>query len=224
MPGGCVSGQFVTLEGVDGSGKSTVLGRLGEALAAQGYPVTMTREPGGTAIGGGIRAVLLDVESTGMSPMCEALLYAADRAQHVADVIQPALEAGKLVLCDRFTDSTLVYQGSGRGLDRTWLERLCDVAAGGLVPDMTLLLDLPVEEGLQRLRRRRTSQDEGRHEARLDEETIAFHSRVHEGYRALAEANPERFTIVDASLPVDDVVRACLEALAPVLVSVGVSP
>ncbi len=216
-----MAGQFVTLEGVDGSGKSTVLSHLGQALAAQGYPVVLTREPGGTDIGRAIRAVLLDVESTGMSPLCEAMLYAADRAQHVAEVIRPALEAGNLVLCDRFTDSTLAYQSFGRGLERAWVEQLCEVAADGLVPDKTLLLDLPVEEGFRRLAHRRATQDEGRREGRLDEETIAFHRRVYAGYRALAEASPDRFVIVDASRPVEEVVRACLEVLAPLLASVG---
>jgi dTMP kinase len=216
-----VAGQFVTLEGVDGSGKSTVLSHLGQALAAQGYPVVLTREPGGTDIGRAIRAVLLDVESTGMSPLCEAMLYAADRAQHISEVIQPALEAGNLVLCDRFTDSTIAYQSFGRGLERAWVEQLCEVAADGLVPDKTLLLDLPVEEGFRRLAHRRATQDEGRREARLDEETIAFHRRVYAGYRALAEASPDRFVIVDASRPVEEVVRACLEVLAPLLASVG---
>ncbi|MEE8210260.1 MAG: dTMP kinase [bacterium] len=216
-----MAGQFITLEGVDGSGKSTVLSHLGQALAAQGYPVVLTREPGGTDIGRAIRAVLLDVESTGMSPLCEAMLYAADRAQHVAEVIRPALEAGNLVLCDRFTDSTLAYQSFGRGLERAWVEQLCEVAADGLVPDKTLLLDLPVEEGFRRLAHRRATQDEGRREGRLDEETIAFHRRVYAGYRALAEASPDRFVIVDASRPVEEVVRACLEVLAPLLASVG---
>lgn len=216
-----MAGQFVTLEGVDGSGKSTVLSHLGQALAAQGYPVVLTREPGGTDIGRAIRAVLLDVESTGMSPLCEAMLYAADRAQHISEVIRPGLEAGNLVLCDRFTDSTLAYQSFGRGLERAWVEQLCEVASSGLVPDKTLLLDLPVEEGLRRLAHRRVTQDEGRREARLDEETIAFHRRVYAGYRALAEANPDRFVIVDASRPVEEVVRACLEVLAPLLASVG---
>lgn len=216
-----MAGQFVTLEGVDGSGKSTVLSHLGQALAAQGYPVVLTREPGGTDIGRAIRAVLLDVESTGMSPLCEAMLYAADRAQHISEVIQPALEAGNLVLCDRFTDSTIAYQSFGRGLERAWVEQLCEVAADGLVPDKTLLLDLPVEEGFRRLAHRRATQDEGRREARLDEETIAFHRRVYAGYRALAEASPDRFVIVDASRPVEEVVRACLETLAPLLASVG---
>lgn len=216
-----MAGQFITLEGVDGSGKSTVLSHLGQALAAQGYPVVLTREPGGTDIGRAIRAVLLDVESTGMSPLCEAMLYAADRAQHISEVIQPALEAGNLVLCDRFTDSTIAYQSFGRGLERAWVEQLCEVTADGLVPDKTLLLDLPVEEGFRRLAHRRATQDEGRREARLDEETIAFHRRVYAGYRALAEASPDRFVIVDASRPVEEVVRACLEVLAPLLASVG---
>lgn len=217
-------GQFVTLEGIDGSGKSTVLNRLAEALADKGYPVVATREPGGTAVGRAVRAVLLDVESAGMSPLCEAFLYAADRAQHVAEVIRPALEAGRLVLCDRFTDSTLVYQGAARGLDMEWLEAVCSRAAGGLVPDRTLLLDTTVEEGLKRLARRRTAQGSGRYEARFDEETIAFHRRVYAGYMALAEANKERFIIIDASRPVEEVVRACIDALAPELASVGSAP
>lgn len=216
-----MAGQFVTLEGIDGSGKSTVLSHLAQALAERGYPVVATREPGGTAIGRAVRAVLLDVESAGMSPLCEAFLYAADRAQHVAEVIRPALEAGKLVLCDRFTDSTLVYQGSARGLDTAWLEDLCSQAAGGLLPDKTLLLDLPVEEGLERLSQRRATQGESRREARFDEETIAFHRRVAAGYMSLAKAQKERFAIIDASQPVEEVVRACIEALAPELASVG---
>lgn len=216
-----VPGQFVTLEGIDGSGKSTILSRLGQALSERRYPIVVTREPGGTSIGRAVRAVLLDVESAGMSYVCEAFLYAADRAQHVAEVIRPALEAGRLVLCDRFTDSTLVYQGDGRGLDRAWLEELCETASGGLVPDKTLLLDLSVEEGLKRLGRRRAARDEDRREARFDEETVAFHRRVYDGYMSLAKAEPERFVIIDASPSVEEVVQACIEALAPELAQVG---
>ena len=164
-----------------------------------GYDIVTTREPGGTPIGDQIRTVLHDTANTAMSPTAEVLLYAASRAQLVAEVIRPALAAGRVVLCDRYADSTMAYQGFGRGLDRKALAALTAIATGGLRPDLTLLFDLDVARGLARRR------DEGEEMNRLDLETVEFHRRVREGYQALAAAEPERWVCIDADRPADEV-------------------
>ena len=187
--------MFITLEGPEGAGKTTQLRPLADFLRGCGYVVVTTREPGGTAIGDQIRHVLHDTTNVAMSPTAEVLLYAASRAQLVAEVIQPALAAGRVVLCDRYADSTMAYQGYGRGLDRDALATLTAIATGGLRPDLTLLLDLDVERGLARRR------DEGEEMNRLDLETIEFHRRVRAGYVALAAAEPARWQIIDANRP-----------------------
>ncbi len=204
--------MFITLEGPEGAGKTTQLRPLADFLRGCGYVVVTTREPGGTAIGDQIRHVLHDTTNVAMSPTAEVLLYAASRAQLVAEVIQPALAAGRVVLCDRYADSTMAYQGYGRGLDRDALATLTAVATGGLHPDLTLLLDLDVERGLARRR------DEGEEMNRLDLEAIEFHRRVRAGYLALAAAEPARWQIIDASRPPiaiqDDLRRLVLARLA----------
>ena len=187
--------MFITLEGPEGAGKTTQLRALADYLRGCGYDVVTTREPGGTAIGDQIRHVLHDTANVAMSPTAEVLLYAASRAQLVAEVIQPALAAGRVVLCDRYADSTMAYQGYGRGLDRDALAALTAVATGVLRPDLTLLLDLDVARGLARRR------DEGEEMNRLDLETIEFHRRVRAGYLALAAAEPARWQLIDADRP-----------------------
>lgn len=207
--------MFVTFEGIEGTGKSTQLKRLAQALAERNLPVTVTREPGGSDLGRTLRSILLSMESRDLTSQAELFLYLADRAQHVATVIQPALAAGRIVLCDRFTDSTVAYQGYGRGLDPARLEALNALAVDGIWPNRTILLDLEPETGLARARARNrdlgTTLDEGRFEA----EALSFHSRVREGFLALAAAQPDRFVIIDASAPVDAVARTIRDALAP---------
>ncbi|MBN1875225.1 MAG: dTMP kinase [Anaerolineae bacterium] len=192
-------GRFVTFEGPDGSGKTTQLRLLYPWLVEQGYPVIVTREPGGTVIGEQIRALLHDCARTEMSAQAEILLYSASRAQLVAEFILPALDAGKWVLCDRYYDSTFAYQGYGRGLSLDDLRAITRFATQLLKPDLTLYLDVSPEIGLQR----RAQSGEALN--RLDRETLAFHRRVREGYLALAAAEPERWITVDASLPVSEV-------------------
>ena len=201
-------GLFVTLEGPEGAGKSTQLPRLCEWLEGRGTRVVCTRNPGGTAIGRQIRQILLDPAHTAMVPTAELLLYAADRAQHVEEIVRPALAAGQLVLCDRFSDSTLAYQGYGRGLELARLEAMNAVATGGLAPDLTILLDLDPEVGLQRVAASRQTD-------RLEHEALAFHRRLREGYLALAAREPGRFVVIDATRDPDEVQATMREALRP---------
>jgi dTMP kinase len=196
------SGYFVVLEGPEGSGKSTQARLLAEAIRAAGYDPLVTREPGGTAIGEQVRRILLDPENCAMLAETEALLIAAARAQHVAEVIRPALESGQVVVCDRYVDSTLAYQGGGRGLPRAALEGVQVFATGGLVPDLRVLLDLPVEQGLAR---RLGGPDEVN---RLDLADVEFHRRVRAAYLELAAADPAGWVVVDAARPVALVSRA----------------
>jgi dTMP kinase len=189
-------GLFITLEGVEGSGKSTQIRHLAEVLTQAGHRVLQTREPGGTASAEAIRQILLTVSShEPVMPLTEALLIFAARCQHVTHLIMPALRQGTLVLCDRFSDSTFAYQGFARGLDLQWLRTANKVATGGLTPDHTLLLDLPVSVGLAR---RRT--DLGQ-QNRLDRETERFHRKVRRGFLALAAEEPGRITVVNANRP-----------------------
>ncbi len=191
--------MFITFEGPEGSGKTTQIRLLAAYLRACGHDVVTAREPGGTPIGDQIRACLHDTANTAMSPTAEVLLYSASRAQLVAEVIRPALAAGRVVLCDRYADSTMAYQGYGRGLDRSMLATLTAIATGGLSPDLTLLLDMDVARGLTRRR------DEGEEMNRLDLEAVEFHNRVRAGYLALAAAEPARWQRIDADAPVADV-------------------
>jgi dTMP kinase len=180
---------FITFEGIEGSGKSTLLMRVATRL---GDRVVTTREPGGTAVGRALRDVLLSRASEGLTPMAELLLYFADRAQNVAEVVKPGLAAGKVVLCDRYVESSLAYQAYGRGLSREAVKALAVLATGGLRPDLIVLLDLPVEEGLSRVGRRG-----GRD--RFESEDRAFHERVRQGYRELMAEEPERWLRLDAT-------------------------
>jgi dTMP kinase len=187
--------MFITIEGPDGGGKTTQVRLLYDALKAAGVDVLLTREPGGTSIGDQIRTVLHDVDNKEMNPAAEILLYSASRAQLVAQVIRPALASDRVVLCDRYADSTMAYQGYGRQLDLDALRTITHFATGGLTPDLTLLLDLPVEAGLAR---RRTGGDEWN---RMDQQTLEFHRRTRDGYLQLAAAEPERWVRIDADAP-----------------------
>ncbi|MCY3823336.1 MAG: dTMP kinase [Nitrospinae bacterium] len=179
-------GRFITFEGVEGCGKSTQMARLLEWMEKAGLPVLATREPGGTEVGEGIRELLLAPRDEGIDAATELLLYEAARAQHVIEVIRPALEAGAHVLCDRFFDSTTAYQAFGRGLDEEMVLELNRMASGGLVPDLTLLFSVPLEEGLGRARGESAGD-------RLEGESLAFHRRVQAGFEALAKREPGRF-------------------------------
>ncbi|MCA9865948.1 MAG: dTMP kinase [Anaerolineales bacterium] len=191
--------MFITFEGPEGSGKSTQIRLLADYLRLNGYRVDTLREPGGTSIGDQIRGVLHDTANTDMVPMTEVMLYSASRAQLVAACIRPALSEGRIVLCDRFADSTLAYQGYGRGLDMGVLATLTAFATGSLRPDLTILLDMDVRHGLSRRR------DEGQEMNRLDLEAVSFHERVREGYHVLAAADPTRWVTLDADQPVSSV-------------------
>lgn len=184
---------FVSFEGIDGCGKSTLLAQLSTWLDAAGIPHIRTREPGGTALGEAARSMVLDSSFSGMHPWSEALIYAAGRAQHVFEVIMPALEAGQWVLSDRFADATLAYQGYGRGLDPRCLRDIHRWSAGDLWPHVTVLLDCAVETAMERRDRRPSGPD------RLERQDTAFHQRVRNGYLELATTEPDRFVMLDAS-------------------------
>ncbi|PLX82583.1 MAG: dTMP kinase [Desulfuromonas sp.] len=206
---------FITFEGIEGSGKSTQIALLAERLRARERTVLTTREPGGCTIADAVRTILLDARNTAMVPRAELLLYAAARAQHIEEVIRPALDSGTTVLCDRFADATLAYQGFGRGLDMKVIEELNGLATGGLAPDLTLLLDFPPEEGVQRALRRNDSRS-GPNEDRFELESIAFHRRIREGYLELARRE-DRFRVVDARGSIDEVAGRIARAVDPVL-------
>lgn len=190
--------MFITFEGIEGCGKTTQMDRLEKNLAAWKVPFVRTFEPGGTAVGAIIRRILLDRANESLSPAAELCLYAADRAQHVREVIGPAVERGDWVICDRFFDATVVYQGMARGQDMELIRSLNMAATGGLRPDRTFLLDCPVEEGLARaVRRNQVMADKG--QDRFEREQEAFHQTVRQGYLALAREEPERFVVIDAS-------------------------
>jgi len=205
-------GRFITLEGIEGSGKSTLVRALGDWLRSEGLTVHATREPGGTPLAESIRQLVLARVAEPMPPAAELLLMFAARAVHVENLIRPALARGEWVLCDRFTDASLAYQGAGRGIDPAQIRALSAVAHPDLAPDLTLLLDLAPAEGLTRARGRGEGGD------RFEDETLAFFDRVRAGYRDLARAEPARFVVLDAALPaaaVLDRARAALARLLP---------
>lgn len=195
--------MFITLEGPEGSGKSTQLTLVAEWLRSWQIPLVVTREPGGTEIGNQIRQVLMATSNLGMTAETEFLLFSASRAQLVQEVIRPSLAEGKVVLCDRYFDSSLAYQGYGRGLNLEYLRFITRFATEGIYPDLTLFLDIDVEQGLWR--RRRATQTEGAEWTRLDAQTVAFHERVRQGYHALARETPTRWHIIDADQPAEEV-------------------
>jgi dTMP kinase len=191
--------RFIAFEGIEGCGKTTQIRMAGEYLAAQGLVCLTTDEPGGTPLGKRIREMLLNVGPYAISPHTELLLFVAARVQHVQDVILPALEQGKWVLCDRFIDATLAYQGFGRGLDCQVIKYLHDFSSASLTPALTILLDMPVEAGLRRALGRIARLQGLDREDRFEREDLAFHQRVREGYLALAAEHPERYRIIDGA-------------------------
>lgn len=209
-------GLFITFEGVEGCGKTTQIRLLSDLLASRGYKVRMTREPGGCPIANQIRSILLDGGNSAMTPMAELMLYAAARAQHVAEVIAPALASDSIVLCDRFTDATLAYQGFGRGLDCRTITELNMLARGRYIPDLTLLFDCPAEVGLSRAIS--PVNEHGVKEERFEQESLGFHRKVRDGYLELARLEPDRFRIIDANR---DIAAVAEETAAIVLERTG---
>jgi dTMP kinase len=210
--GGTLAQMFITFEGPEGAGKSTALAALAERLREAGLSVVTTREPGAGSFGRSIRDILLHGED--LDPKAELLLFLADRSNHVVTVIRPALAAGQIVLCDRYADSTLVYQAFVRGLDEGFARAGNQFATGGLTPDLTLLFDLDPEIGLRRIQ----SKD------RLDSQPIEFHRRVREGFLREAAADPARWKVVDASVAADSVVENCWEIIEPRVIKRSQAP
>jgi dTMP kinase len=209
--------MFITLEGIEGSGKSTQIPAIVNHLESKGYKCVVTREPGGTVVGGQIRAVLLNPENKAMDPMAELMLYEADRAQHVSEVIRPSLKSGNIVICDRFCDSTVVYQGAARGIAPEIIERLNKLVLGEIEPDITFLLDLSPEKGLRRAWQQIENGRRHENETRFEKETLRFHEKVRQGYLALAKKNPMRFKVIDADLSRHEVGFAIIGCLDSVL-------
>lgn len=205
--------MFITLEGMEGCGKSTQCALLVEHFTRLGFDVLRTLEPGGSVLGKELRRILLDPANSDLSPVSELFLYLADRAQHVGTVIRPALAQDRVVICDRFADSTVVYQGYGRGLEPSLLRQLNDTAVQGLWPDATVLLDLAPEQGLRRALTRNMRENKARTEGRFEAESLVFHTRVREGYLTWAALNRERFLVVDADRTPEQVFAAILRGL-----------
>jgi dTMP kinase len=199
-----MTGLFITAEGIEGSGKTTQIQLLDRLIRASGHNTVLTKEPGGTGLGERVRAILLDPQEEGMDARTELFLYAASRRQHVVELIRPSLERGAIVLCDRFTDATLAYQGFGRLLDLDRLRSINDWATNGTAPDVTLIFDVPEALGLERAKARNRMLDLQR-ESRLEGEDMRFHRRVREGYLALAAENPQRYAVIDARGSVEEV-------------------
>jgi dTMP kinase len=202
-----LAGVFITFEGIDGSGKSTQLRMLASELRLRGREVVATREPGGTPLGGLLRNVVLEAEEQ-VDPMAELLIFAADRAQHVRALVRPALESNHVVLSDRYADATVAYQGAGRGFPPGIVDEVIALATGGLLPDLTLIFDLTVDESLRRAGPRQ-KQD------RIDSEEAAFHTRVRDAYLKIAAADPERVRIVDASGSVQETHSQVMRLVLP---------
>jgi dTMP kinase len=194
-----MAGIFITFEGIEGCGKTTQLELLARHLKKSGREVITTREPGGTPIGERIRSILLDAKHQEMEPITELLLYAAARHQHISEVIQRALESGAVVICDRYADATTAYQGAARNVEPAVLKELHQIATGGLMPHLTILLDCPAQAGLGRARARNAKEDVEGKADRFEREELAFHERVREGYLAIARAEPGRVAVIDAS-------------------------
>ena len=193
-----MQGKFITVEGIEGVGKTTNMEFIHQQLLASGKDVVVTREPGGTLLGEAIRGLLLDPRYTGMDSTCELQLMFAARAEHLARVVRPALQRGQWVLCDRFTDATYAYQGGGRGIDKSVIARLEALVQGDFRPDMTLLLDVPVEVGLARAGQRGELD-------RFEQEKMEFFERVRAAYLAMADEYPQRYRVIDASQPLEQV-------------------
>lgn len=205
--------MFITLEGIEGSGKSTQIENIVAFLKGRGYECVTSREPGGTEIGAQIRGVLLDPRNADMEPAAELLLYTADRVQHIRSVILPHLAAGRVVVCDRFFDATMVYQGYARGLDREMIRSLHQLACDNLQPDLTLLFDLEPQVGLQRAWKQINSGGRTQAETRFEQEKLDFHQAVRDGYLDMARLEPDRFRII----PADQSPRAVARSIERVL-------
>jgi dTMP kinase len=210
-------GKFITIEGPEGCGKTTQSNILVQHIKEQGYEVILTREPGGTRIGEVIRALVLDAKYEEMVPLTELLLMAASRSQHVLEKIRPGLKEGKMVICSRFSDATIAYQGCGRGFDIDLLKRINGIATGGLAPDLTLVIDIDVTTGLRRafgVEKAEAKRGEG---DRLESEDIGFHERVRQGYLDLAQGEPKRVRVIDGSGTIDEVSAAIKKAVSAIL-------
>lgn len=205
--------MFITLEGIEGSGKTTQIRHIADFLQQRGLRYLLTREPGATRVGKGIRAILLDPQNKNLHPHTELLLYMSDRVQHVKEIISPSLMARKTVLCDRFYDATVVYQGVARGIDIQMIQTLHKMLLDGMQPDITFLLDLPPEEGLARAWKQIENGSRTDSETRFERETLRFHQRVRKGYLDLAHQEPDRFRIIDASQTEADVRQTILNHL-----------
>jgi dTMP kinase len=206
-------GKFITLEGIDGSGKSTQLRMLSGALRERGVDPLITCQPGGTPLGRRLREAFLETEET-VAPMAELLLFAADRAQHVEFMIKPALAEGRTVISDRYADATFAYQGAGRGFDEKTVNKVIKLATGGLKPDLTLFFDIPISLALTRMNARGES---GEKPNRMDFETVEFYERVRSAYLGIAEREPRRFRIVDASGSMEEIQRNVLAIVTDLL-------
>jgi len=209
-----MKGLFVTFEGIEGCGKTTQAELLRQNLEKDGHRVVFTREPGGTKVGERIRDVLLDNRIRGMEPLTELFLYLASRAQHVQELVRPALEDGAIVVCDRFADASLAYQGAGRGIGISRVLMLNDAATSGLVPDYTILLDLPVELGLRRM----SARAKGKYEQdRIEQEETDFHSRVRDAYLALAQKSSGRIEVFDGTGGKEELAEEILSSVRKIL-------
>lgn len=208
-----MKGKFITLEGIDGSGKSTQLRMLAENLRARDVDVLTTREPGGTPLGRALRAAFLETTET-VAPMAELLSFAADRAQHVEHLIKPALAAGRTIISDRYADATFAYQGAGRGFDEAKVLAVIELATGGLKPDLTLFFDITAEEAIRRMSSRGEAEAKRN---RMDEETAEFYDRVRTAYLGIAKREPGRFIVIDAMGPVDDIQSAVVSVITKLL-------
>jgi dTMP kinase len=206
--------MFISFEGIEGSGKTTHAKHMVRFLKDKGHDCVITREPGGTRIGEKIRSILLDPLSKDMDPLTELLLYTADRAQHIKEYILPLLSDGKMVLCDRYYDATMAYQGFARGLSIGLIEKMHKLLFENLKPDITLLLDLPPEIGLKRAWKQINNGNRIGEETRFEEERLSFHRRVREGYLELSRLEPERFRVIDASKDEDGVREEIIKILA----------
>lgn len=206
-----MKGFFITFEGGEGAGKTTLIEKLYAHLKGKGYPVLQTRAPGGTEMGKQIRSLLLNSHGMFLSKRCELLLFLADRAQHVDEVILPALKNHQIVLCDRFNDSTLAYQGGARGFDEALIRSLCTFCCDGVQPDLTLYLDLDPEIGFERTRLTRLGKD------RIESEELLFHQKIRQKFLEIAQEEPKRLRVIDASQSPEDVFNQALEKIDALL-------